>query len=142
MAEIEFSDDEKRVLVGKIQEYFDNEMDQDIGQFDAQFLLDFFAREIGPYFYNRALSDAQTVFQSRLGVIVDAVDLRPELDAVVQRDAAIDAFQFLFRQFPCDDVVVFRIGHIRSPVFGCVHRSWRVGVLSAICRRQGITSRI
>jgi len=58
MAEIEFSKDEKEIITQKIQTYFSEELDQNIGQFDAQFLLDFFSEEISPYFYNRGLYDA------------------------------------------------------------------------------------
>ncbi len=73
MASIEFSREEKEVIVRKIQLYFSEELDQEIGQFDAEFLLDFFAEEIGPYFYNRGLYDAQTVMEARLADISDAL---------------------------------------------------------------------
>ncbi len=48
-------------------------MDQEIGQFDAEFLLDFFSEQIGPYFYNRALYDAQAILESRLESIAEAI---------------------------------------------------------------------
>jgi uncharacterized protein (DUF2164 family) len=35
--------------------------------------LDFFAEEIGPYFYNRGLYDAQAILQSRLENIGEAI---------------------------------------------------------------------
>ena len=73
MASIEFSREEKEIIAGKIQLYFSEELDQEIGQFDAEFLLDFFAEEIGPYFYNRGLYDAQTVMEARLADISDAL---------------------------------------------------------------------
>ena len=73
MSQIEFSRDEKEVIGRKIQLYFQEELEQDIGQFDAQFLLDFFAEEIGPYFYNRGLYDAQAVLESRLENIGEAI---------------------------------------------------------------------
>ena len=63
---IEFSTEQKAAIVEKIKEYFDVELDQDIGQFDAEFLLEFFVKEIGPYFYNQGVFDARGVFQSRL----------------------------------------------------------------------------
>lgn len=66
MAKIEFSLQQKQALVDKIQRYFDNELEQEIGQFDAEFLLDFFATEIGPAFYNQALLDAQSALESKL----------------------------------------------------------------------------
>ncbi len=73
MAEIEFSAAEKEAIVSKIKRYFREELDRDIGQFDADFLLDFFAEEVGPYFYNRGLYDAQAVLEERLQSIHDAI---------------------------------------------------------------------
>jgi uncharacterized protein (DUF2164 family) len=73
MSNIEFSKAEKDIIIRKIQVYFNAELDQDIGQFDAEFLLDFFAQEIGSYFYNRGLRDAQAVVESKLADITDAL---------------------------------------------------------------------
>lgn len=73
MADIEFTNEEKEILVQKIQNYFEQELNQDIGQFDAEFLLDFFARETGVYFYNKGLRDAQTLVSSKLEDITDAI---------------------------------------------------------------------
>ena len=73
MSEIEFSREEKEAISRKIQAYFREELQQDIGQFDAEFLLDFFAREVGAYFYNRGLYDAQAVLESRLENIGEAI---------------------------------------------------------------------
>jgi len=42
MSDVEFNAEEKKVLVHKIQNYFHNEFSEEIGQFDAEFLLDFF----------------------------------------------------------------------------------------------------
>jgi len=73
MAVITFSQDEKATLVAKIQSYFHAELDQEIGQFEAEFLLDFFSQEVGPYYYNRGLYDAQAVLASRIEGITDAI---------------------------------------------------------------------
>lgn len=73
MSEIEFSKEEKEIIARKIQLYFSEELNQDLGQFDAQFLLDFFAEEIGPYFYNRGLYDSQTILESKLEDISEAI---------------------------------------------------------------------
>ncbi len=73
MAEISFSDDEKAVIARKIQMYFSEELDQDLGRFDAEFLLDFFAEEIGPFFYNRGVYDAQAVLESRFEELKDSL---------------------------------------------------------------------
>ena len=73
MTKIEFSRDEKTALVRKIQLYFTEELDQKIGQFDAEFLLDFFTETIGPYYYNRGLFDAQAVLEARMENIAEAI---------------------------------------------------------------------
>ena len=71
--EIEFSRDEKAVIVKKIQRYFSDELDRDIGQFEAEFLLDFFSKEIGAFYYNRGVYDAQTVLESRFEDLKDSL---------------------------------------------------------------------
>lgn len=73
MSKIEFSREEKEVIGKKIRMYFTEELDQEIGQFDAEFLLDFFAEEIGPFLYNRGLLDAQTILESRIEDISQAI---------------------------------------------------------------------
>ncbi|MBU2887806.1 DUF2164 domain-containing protein [Gilvimarinus agarilyticus] len=70
---MKFSDREKEVITSKIQLYFREELDQTLGSFDALFLLDFFAEEIGPYFYNRGLHDASALLHERMDSITDAV---------------------------------------------------------------------
>jgi uncharacterized protein (DUF2164 family) len=73
MSIIEFSNDEKALLVQKIKTYFRDKLEQEIGQFDAEFLLDFFSEEIGPYYYNRGIQDARAVLESRLDNIDEAL---------------------------------------------------------------------
>lgn len=73
MTKIGFSKDDKEYLVRKIQTYFSDELDQDIGNFDAGFLLDFLSEQLGPYFYNQGLYDAQAVLDNRLESFKDAI---------------------------------------------------------------------
>ena len=73
MSKIEFTKDEKAVIVGKIKLYFHEELKQEIGSFDAEFLLGFFTEEIGAYFYNRGLYDARAVLEQRLESIDEAI---------------------------------------------------------------------
>jgi uncharacterized protein (DUF2164 family) len=68
-----FSEAEKAIIISKIQRYFNAELDQDIGQFDAEFLLDFFAKEVGNFFYNRGLYDAQAILSSKMDDLSDAI---------------------------------------------------------------------
>lgn len=74
MSPIKFSSAETEQLVTKIQGYFAKELDQDLGQFDAEFLLDFFSKEVGAYFYNRGLFDAQTIIASKLEHVSEMVE--------------------------------------------------------------------
>ena len=73
MSEIRFSPEERESICRRIQIYFQEELDQEIGQFDAGFLLDFFAEEIGPSFYNRGLYDAQAILESRMEQVAEAI---------------------------------------------------------------------
>jgi uncharacterized protein (DUF2164 family) len=70
---IEFSADEREIMVRKVQLYFREELDQTLGQFDAEFLIAFFAEEVGSYFYNRGLFDAQAILESRLESVAEAI---------------------------------------------------------------------
>lgn len=65
MAIIQFSKAEKEAVIPKIKLYFSEELDQKIGDFDAEFLLDFFSEEIGAYFYNRGIYDAQALLSKQ-----------------------------------------------------------------------------
>ena len=71
MSEIKISKQDKEAIVNKIKLYFNDELDQKIGQFDAEFLLDFFLKEVGGYFYNQALADALQVIESKVEDISD-----------------------------------------------------------------------
>jgi uncharacterized protein (DUF2164 family) len=73
MENITFSNEEKELIVRKIKLYFSEELKQQIGSFDAEFLLDFFAQEIGAYFYNRGLYDAQAVLAAKLEDLQDCI---------------------------------------------------------------------
>ncbi|AQQ66364.1 hypothetical protein Mag101_00895 [Microbulbifer agarilyticus] len=73
MEKLKFSEEEKRQIVQKVKIYFTEELDQDIGNFDAEFLIDFFAEEIGAYFYNRGLYDAQALFSKKVDELADSV---------------------------------------------------------------------
>jgi uncharacterized protein (DUF2164 family) len=73
MSEIEFSKAEKDLIVQKIQAYLMDELDVEIGQFDAEFLLDFFSKEVGAYYYNQGLQDARAVINNKLEDIDEAI---------------------------------------------------------------------
>ena len=70
---IEFSKAEKEQLIPKIKMYLKDELDQDIGNFDAEFLLDFFAEEIGVFFYNRGIQDSLEMLDSRMEELKESI---------------------------------------------------------------------
>lgn len=71
MNKIEFSKQEKQIMIQKVKTYFQEEMTQDIGTFEAEFLIDFFAKEMGNFFYNRGLYDAETLISEKVLEISD-----------------------------------------------------------------------
>lgn len=73
MARIELQAEVKAALVLRLQRYFEEELKQEIGAFDAEFLLDFFAEQIAPYYYNQGLADALTSFEGKLEEVADAI---------------------------------------------------------------------
>lgn len=73
MAEIKFTKEEKQAIIPQIQLYFREELKQEIGGFDAEFLLDFFSETIGPFFYNRAIYEAVSHLNLNMELITDGL---------------------------------------------------------------------
>ncbi|WED29239.1 DUF2164 domain-containing protein [Vibrio sp. DW001] len=71
MNEITFSAKQKQEIIYALQRYFEDELDFELGQFDADFLLDFISKKIGPAFYNQGVRDAQNVLDLKLADIND-----------------------------------------------------------------------
>lgn len=62
----EFSREQKERMASKVKGYLRDELHQEIGSFDAEFLVDFLAEELGPYFYNRGLADARGLLNEKM----------------------------------------------------------------------------
>lgn len=73
MKKIEFSKEQKTAIARRLQRYFIEQLDAEIGTVSAIFLLDFFADEIGSHFYNRGLIDAHEALAARLDDVFDEV---------------------------------------------------------------------
>jgi uncharacterized protein (DUF2164 family) len=65
---------DKEAAIARIREYAERELDKELSPFEAGFLLNFFAEEIGPYFYNKGLLDAQAILNKRMEEISGAID--------------------------------------------------------------------
>jgi uncharacterized protein (DUF2164 family) len=72
---IVFSKEEKAEIVGRIRQYFADELDQAIGVLPAEFLLDFFANEIGANYYNQGLQDAHAALTKQMEDFGEAIYL-------------------------------------------------------------------
>ena len=58
----------------KLQTYFIEQLDIELGQFDAEFLVDFISEHCGHHYYNQGLTDARKVVSSHLSQIADNID--------------------------------------------------------------------
>jgi len=70
---IEISKQARADAVASIQRYFQENMEEPIGDLPASLLLNFFLEEVGSVVYNKAVADAQARMQLR------AADLTGEL---------------------------------------------------------------
>ena len=53
-------------LIGSIQKYFQENMEEEIGDLKAMLLMEFFLKKLGPEIYNQAVRDAQSVMLERV----------------------------------------------------------------------------
>ena len=63
---ITFSKEAEDRMIESIKRFFEESMDEEIGDLKASLLLEFCRKEIGPTIYNRAISDAQNHMQDRV----------------------------------------------------------------------------
>jgi uncharacterized protein (DUF2164 family) len=73
---IEISKEARKEAVASIERYFEQNMEERIGNIAAGGLLSFFIEEIGPLIYNKAVADVQERLQARIS----------ELDIEVHED--------------------------------------------------------
>lgn len=63
---IELPNAAQQAAIASIQRYFQQNMDEPIGNITAGALLGFFLEEIGPLVYNKAVADVQQRLQARV----------------------------------------------------------------------------
>ena len=73
MKPIKFTREETKAIVGEIQDYFREELDQSIGAMPAEMLMGFFAEKMGAYFYNRGIYDAQALVREQVTALSDQI---------------------------------------------------------------------
>jgi uncharacterized protein (DUF2164 family) len=63
---VELSKHVRDEAIASIQQYFERNMPEPIGELAATLLLNYFVEEIGPAIYNQAIADAQVRMQQRV----------------------------------------------------------------------------
>ncbi|EIO5873023.1 hypothetical protein CGK32_08330 [Vibrio parahaemolyticus] len=57
---------QKETLASAIQDYMQDELSIEIGQFDSEFLIDFITDKLGAVYYNKGVEDAKAVIERRM----------------------------------------------------------------------------
>ncbi|ELB2155329.1 DUF2164 domain-containing protein [Vibrio parahaemolyticus] len=57
---------QKETLASAIQDYMQDELSTEIGQFDSEFLIDFITDKLGAVYYNKGVADAKAVIERRM----------------------------------------------------------------------------
>lgn len=63
---LKLAEETEKRLVASIKRFFEEEMDDPIGELKALRVLDFCLREVAPSVYNQAIADAQQLLQQRV----------------------------------------------------------------------------
>ncbi|NIK75830.1 uncharacterized protein (DUF2164 family) [Paenibacillus castaneae] len=66
MVPLKLPKEHKLQIASGIQDYFQIEFDQEIGQLAAENVLDFMLKELSPYVYNQALADARKAIEQKM----------------------------------------------------------------------------
>jgi uncharacterized protein (DUF2164 family) len=66
---IEISKEARQQAIASIERYFNENMEEKIGNIAAGALLGFFLEEVGPIVYNNAVADVQERLQSRISEV-------------------------------------------------------------------------
>ena len=76
---LQLDKEEEEVLLDDLRAYMSDELDMDIGNLPAKFLLDFIVDLIGPKIYDQAISDAEPWLYDRFtGILEDLSVLKKD----------------------------------------------------------------
>jgi uncharacterized protein (DUF2164 family) len=68
---IKLPKEEKDEIIKSIQVYFEEERSETLGALGAEQLIDFMIKELGPYIYNKAISDTRAIVNEKINQIDD-----------------------------------------------------------------------
>jgi len=88
---LKLQDEDRQQAQRRLQEYFAAERGEDLGDLATMLIFDFIAEEIGPYFYNRGLDDAnRRVEQLLAGISEDLEAWKQFPPGPVRRRSSVD----------------------------------------------------
>lgn len=79
MKNLKIAADDYQAVVGDIIDYMEDKHDLQLGQFEAEFLLDEIVKKIAPLYYNQGLSRAMDVIQNNVLTLEELIDLEKEI---------------------------------------------------------------
>ena len=74
---IDLDAEERERLISSLKQYFDEHLDQSVGDLKASLIVDYILKEFGPVIYNRAVADAQARVQDMVSEL-DGTCFEPE----------------------------------------------------------------
>ncbi|WP_028552771.1 DUF2164 domain-containing protein [Paenibacillus sp. UNC451MF] len=66
MLPLKLPKEQKLQMISSLQDYMDNEFSIQMGQLAGETFLDFITKELSPYIYNQALSDARKLVEQKM----------------------------------------------------------------------------
>ncbi len=69
---LKLADETEKRLLASVRRFFEEELDEPIGELKAMRVLDFFIREVAPSVYNQAIADAQAYFTEHVADLSEA----------------------------------------------------------------------
>jgi len=70
---IELNKAQREALIDELKGYIETELDRPLGQFEAEFLLDFIVEKLAPHFYNQGVYDAQASVRQQMENLVESL---------------------------------------------------------------------
>jgi uncharacterized protein (DUF2164 family) len=63
--QIKLSREHKEEIIKELQQYYEDERQETLGNLEAEDLINFMVNTLGPFLYNQAVDDARTVLMDR-----------------------------------------------------------------------------
>jgi len=73
MDAIRFTPEERKMMLEYVRRYLYDEFTLEIGQFEAEFFLQFIDKRLGPHYYNQGLRDAQLALNNQREDLMEAL---------------------------------------------------------------------